>query len=634
MDFRSLTRRELQSLCKKNKIPANRSNVAMADALKALKLVEGIEDFLKPLESESGISTVESPQKSDITTQDVPLSCGRTPTWQKVKNGSENSAVLYSRRRIIARNVKGSTDEGKGGDFPKTPSTMLTNQKGELKEMNTSASQIYSSVRRSARLAAKGEKGQTKNHDQMSETVVFEGSEVNSKQCLDELLDTKQSKASRKLEEEEDANDDKAVKLQDISLDIGPESSKFTNILDVVKGVSAGKGSHCEECLNLKGSSHNVELGLQDSPHALSVAFNANKICKKCEANTTSKAVCDSEGYEAINEHSDSELHVADPLQSKDCQQQIVDLDDKSKTEEICDPEEDGVVLPKQLDNDENEKKAEGSSCTEDKNAAAEEDNLEIVEEGSLLAKLTSHKDDEAEAKETSRDSDECVTKTIFEASSDEETTLEEFQTTDEKDESSGTLEESEHDTESSDEEDPLDEFPGDKNYVVQNEGLPCSEDEEAKFEMSWEGVKDSLGERAVNNENNINKEELPCPEAEEVKFDISWAGVKEALDEFAGDNYIHVKNEVFPCSNDEEAKIQIHQGIKESIDEGGAETDGRSEILQLDVNAPETNMDDADAILAEKQVKTQTSRMDDDVAACYVLTESSATPQVDSQLA
>ena len=39
MDFQSLTRRELQTLCKKNKIPANMTNVAMADALKALQNV-------------------------------------------------------------------------------------------------------------------------------------------------------------------------------------------------------------------------------------------------------------------------------------------------------------------------------------------------------------------------------------------------------------------------------------------------------------------------------------------------------------------------------------------------------------------------------------------------------------------
>lgn len=39
MDFHSLARKELQALCKKNKIPANMTNVAMADALQALQQV-------------------------------------------------------------------------------------------------------------------------------------------------------------------------------------------------------------------------------------------------------------------------------------------------------------------------------------------------------------------------------------------------------------------------------------------------------------------------------------------------------------------------------------------------------------------------------------------------------------------
>lgn len=43
MDFHSLARRELQALCKKNKIPANITNVAMADALQSLEFVS----FLK-----------------------------------------------------------------------------------------------------------------------------------------------------------------------------------------------------------------------------------------------------------------------------------------------------------------------------------------------------------------------------------------------------------------------------------------------------------------------------------------------------------------------------------------------------------------------------------------------------------
>ncbi|KAK1261900.1 hypothetical protein QJS04_geneDACA008905 [Acorus gramineus] len=44
MDFHNLTRRELQSLCKKNKIPANMTNVAMAEALQALQIVTSLQD--------------------------------------------------------------------------------------------------------------------------------------------------------------------------------------------------------------------------------------------------------------------------------------------------------------------------------------------------------------------------------------------------------------------------------------------------------------------------------------------------------------------------------------------------------------------------------------------------------------
>lgn len=39
MDFDSLPRRDLQFFCKQNKIPANMTNIAMADALKALEIV-------------------------------------------------------------------------------------------------------------------------------------------------------------------------------------------------------------------------------------------------------------------------------------------------------------------------------------------------------------------------------------------------------------------------------------------------------------------------------------------------------------------------------------------------------------------------------------------------------------------
>ncbi|KAJ8513510.1 hypothetical protein OPV22_003944 [Ensete ventricosum] len=53
MDFHSLPRRELQALCKKNRIPANMTNVAMADALQSLLAVGGMESIEEALQNQS-----------------------------------------------------------------------------------------------------------------------------------------------------------------------------------------------------------------------------------------------------------------------------------------------------------------------------------------------------------------------------------------------------------------------------------------------------------------------------------------------------------------------------------------------------------------------------------------------------
>ncbi|KAL2988517.1 hypothetical protein AAZX31_11G090900 [Glycine max] len=58
MDFHTLSRKQLQALCKKNKIPANITNVAMADALAALNQVEGLDDFFNPSEGDVGTPSV------------------------------------------------------------------------------------------------------------------------------------------------------------------------------------------------------------------------------------------------------------------------------------------------------------------------------------------------------------------------------------------------------------------------------------------------------------------------------------------------------------------------------------------------------------------------------------------------
>ncbi|KAD4981755.1 hypothetical protein E3N88_18426 [Mikania micrantha] len=81
MDFHSLTRRELQSLCKLNKIPANITNIAMADALKSLQIVVGIEtaDLGEKVEASHTRCRTSTRQKAKTTeTETLPSTVSRT----------------------------------------------------------------------------------------------------------------------------------------------------------------------------------------------------------------------------------------------------------------------------------------------------------------------------------------------------------------------------------------------------------------------------------------------------------------------------------------------------------------------------------------------------------------------------
>ncbi|OVA18463.1 hypothetical protein BVC80_1833g141 [Macleaya cordata] len=121
MDFHGLSRRELQSLCKKNKIPANMTNIAMADALSALPNVEGIEDIGKSL-------------------PETPITCRKTSTRKPTKpqsdpieNEPESSLPNTRTRRAPRRLVQEEEQENKEpndvtenpslSEIPKTPAT-------------------------------------------------------------------------------------------------------------------------------------------------------------------------------------------------------------------------------------------------------------------------------------------------------------------------------------------------------------------------------------------------------------------------------------------------------------------------------------------------------------------------------
>ncbi|KAG6579649.1 hypothetical protein SDJN03_24097, partial [Cucurbita argyrosperma subsp. sororia] len=113
MDFHSLSRRELQTLCKRNKIPANITNVAMADALAALPLVEGIEEFLSS--ERSGVP--ESPTKGEVVSSEVPRTELRTSTRRKAVK--DDPITTRTRRAAAAR----GTEESENRDLNVTLTT-------------------------------------------------------------------------------------------------------------------------------------------------------------------------------------------------------------------------------------------------------------------------------------------------------------------------------------------------------------------------------------------------------------------------------------------------------------------------------------------------------------------------------
>ncbi|PIN03637.1 hypothetical protein CDL12_23837 [Handroanthus impetiginosus] len=124
MDFHRLARRELQTLCKKNKIPANMTNVAMADALKALEIVEGIEEFLQPCQSETAQSSIESSARSEVTSPYVPPTGGRSTRRRNVLKEEPETAKPTTRSRRMTRMTVVKDPDASQVDATETPAAM------------------------------------------------------------------------------------------------------------------------------------------------------------------------------------------------------------------------------------------------------------------------------------------------------------------------------------------------------------------------------------------------------------------------------------------------------------------------------------------------------------------------------
>ncbi|KAJ0232652.1 Uncharacterized protein HA466_0288910 [Hirschfeldia incana] len=104
MDFHSLLRRDLQFLCKRNKIPANMTNLAMADALKSLETVEGLDEYMNQKDS----NVLQSP--TCVAKLPKPSTATRT-TRRKTATKAEPQSSAYLVSRLTSKSLDGEMDQ-------------------------------------------------------------------------------------------------------------------------------------------------------------------------------------------------------------------------------------------------------------------------------------------------------------------------------------------------------------------------------------------------------------------------------------------------------------------------------------------------------------------------------------------
>ncbi|KAI9157068.1 hypothetical protein LWI28_016499 [Acer negundo] len=153
MDFHSLTRKELQALCKNNKIPANTTNVAMADALTALDTVEGLEEILKQSQL---------PEKAVPESPSIPRTATRTATRRKpIKEEPETAQPTSRTRRTTRKAIDQDLDlEDKNVILAQTPAAPAIRRRAPAASARSkveagSVQQGVYSTRRSVRLLEK-----------------------------------------------------------------------------------------------------------------------------------------------------------------------------------------------------------------------------------------------------------------------------------------------------------------------------------------------------------------------------------------------------------------------------------------------------------------------------------------------
>ncbi|XP_062094408.1 uncharacterized protein LOC133800460 isoform X2 [Humulus lupulus] len=317
MDFHSLNRKELQALCKKNKIPANQTNLAMADALQALPLVEGLEEFLNQPKSDDA----QLDDESVLGSPDPRTSC-RTSTRRKPVMVEPKSLQPMTRTQRGTAARGGVAEEPERNDVPiTTPAARSTRRRApssSVKDEISVQTAAYS-TRRSVRVLEKTMQNLSiASNRKAKEDKVFSEEMTEAAEEMDAEIEMEVSEKTQDLnvstELMEETNEDSLVetkavalvKQSDETMDVEDETKDKKEVIDVLLANDSfeAEDSHEDSFEANDAPLAEDSFEAQDSPED-----NANQ--DSVEANDVPLAEDSSEAQDSLHKESNANNDLA-----------------------------------------------------------------------------------------------------------------------------------------------------------------------------------------------------------------------------------------------------------------------------------------------------------------------------------
>ncbi|CAF1887249.1 hypothetical protein YC2023_014226 [Brassica napus] len=232
MDFHSLLRRDLQFLCKRNKIPANMTNLAMADALKSLETVEGLDEYM----NQNDANVLQSPASVAKLPPSTAARTTRRKTAMKTEPQSSSQLVVNRSCRLKSKSLDGEMEQENVDEESKT-----SNVKIEVSVAKTPAA--WSTRKASAAASCKSKVQESKKGELVQSGYSTRRSTRLLEKCMADLsLMTKETEQKVSAQEknpdgsEERSEEAEVIPGRDLSASMEKEWEMLENNSDQVIG--------------------------------------------------------------------------------------------------------------------------------------------------------------------------------------------------------------------------------------------------------------------------------------------------------------------------------------------------------------------------------------------------------------